>query len=262
MNKTIVIIYDKKLKPETEQPAKEAIEYFKGKDCKVIINPKLFNIDMNIVIVYGGDGLLLHTANRVSSHRIPIVGVNYGRVGYLCKIKKDENYGTWDRLLNENYGCSYRTRICAEITNNGITEFIDALNEISIGGIDKTVYLKMRINSEFYKDVPIIESIGDGIIFSTKTGSTSYNANAGGSVLLTDDFSIVANNCSFQSDKLPINTKSLITNVEAQFNIEVMNKNEKNLPWIIADGQRKHKITCYDEIIIKRSEFETVFIEI
>jgi len=266
MTKTIVIIYNKKLKPETEQPAKEAIEYFKSKECKVIVNPKLYKVNMDIAIVYGGDGLLLHTANEIANFKIPIIGVNYGRIGYLCKIKKEHNTSIlWDALIYEKYGILYKTRIVAEITNNGTTEYIDALNEISIGGIDKTVYLKMMINEEFSvfsKYVPEIESIGDGIIFSTKTGSTAYNVNAGGSVLLTDVFSIVSNNCLFQSKKLPNNTKSLITNINTTFKVEVTNKTQGNLPWLVADGQRRHKITENDSIIIKKSSVETIFIDI
>lgn len=261
--KTIVIVYDKKLKPETEEPAKDAANYFRERDNKVIINPKLFRVDMDIAIVYGGDDLLLHTTNKVASLKIPIIGVNYGRVGYLCEVKRNENTSLfWDKILYNNYGISYRTRISAQITNDRITDFIDALNEISIGGIDKTVYLKMAINEEFSKDVSTIESIGDGIIFATKTGSTAYNVNAGGSILLTDAFSVVSNNCLFQSNKLPTNTKSLITNTDTQFKIKIMNKKKENLPWLIADGQRRHKITENDEIIIKKSSFETLFIEI
>ncbi len=264
--KTIAIIYNKKLKPETEQPANEAMEYFKSKGSKVIINPKLFRVDMDITIVYGGDGLLLHTANRIGSCKIPIIGVNYGRVGYLCKIKKVENAPTvWNMLLNDKYGVLYKTRIQAEITNNGITEYIDALNEISIGGIDKTVYLKTIIKQKFNKkvnDIKVLESIGDGIIISTKTGSTAYNVNAGGSILLSDVFSVVSNNCLFQSKEFPINTKSIVTNTNFQFEIKIMNNKKENLPWLIADGQRRHKITENDEIIIKKSPIETLFIEI
>ncbi len=266
MIKTIAIIYDKKLKPETEEPAEDTIEYFKNKGCKVIVNPKMFKVDIDIAIVYGGDGLLLHTANRIGSCKIPIIGVNYGRVGYLCKVQKSDNGPTfWNMLLNEKYGVLYKTRIMAEITNSGITEYVDALNEISIGGIDKTIYLKTIIKQEFNKkanDIKVLESIGDGIIISTKTGSTAYNVNAGGSVLLSDVFSVVSNNCLFQSSEFPINTKSIVTNTDFQFEIKIMNNKKENLPWLIADGQRRHKITENDEIIIKKSPIETLFIEI
>ncbi len=260
MNKTIAIIYDKALKPETEVPAKDAAEYFRNKDCKVLVNPRAFNIKINTVIVYGGDGLLLHVSNQIASCEIPIIGVNYGRKGYLCRIKRNENYPLfWDKIISEDYYVEYRTRISAEITTDGITEFIDALNEISIGGIDKTVYLRLFINPQFLKEIAI-ESIGDGIIFSTKTGSTAYNVNAGGSVLLTDVFSIVANNCLFQSDKLPMNTKSLITNTDTQFEVEITNKNKNNLPYIVADGQRRIKLTGNEKVVIRKSPYTTKFI--
>ena len=270
MTRTIAIIYDKKLKPETEVPAQSAIKYLKERECTVKVNPKMFNIGIDAAIVYGGDGLLLHIANQVANCNIPIIGVNYGRVGFLCKADKNQNYGLWDKIVRVDYLTERRTRIMAEITydfalnTEGVTEIIDALNEIAIGGIDKTVYLNLYINprrGHISKSNPI-KAIGDGIIFATETGSTAYNVNAGGSVLLTDVFSVVSNNCLFQSNMLPINTKALVTYNENHFEVDIANKNKENLPYLVAYGQRRVKLSGNEKIIIKKSTYDTIFITI
>lgn len=162
-------------------------------------------------------------------------------------------------LLNElpAYGIIIFVGISAEIDGKVV---IDALNEISIGGINRTVYLKISNN---YIPELNLKSIGDGIIFSTRTGSTAYNVNAGGSVLLDDDvFSIVANNSIFQSDKLPINTKSIITSSEDIFNVSIIKKNPQNIPFLVADGQRTVTLKKDDIITIKKSKYSTKFIHL
>lgn len=258
--KTIAVMYDKNLKPETEYPAKNAVDYIKN-FCNVTVNPKIFNVNIDAVIVYGGDGLLLHTANKAASSGIPIIGINYGRVGYLCKVGRNEHHKSIiDKIVNKNYSIESRTRILAEIKDSHITEAITALNEISVGGIDKTVYLNTIIKQPSSKPLKL-ESVGDGVIFATKTGSTAYNVNAGGAILLSDAFSVVANNSMFKSDDLPLNTKSLITDVCAQFEIVVTNTKEGNLPYLIADGQRRRKLTKDDKVIIKKDYYDTKFMK-
>jgi len=265
LSKVIAFVYDEKRKPETIVFAKSAIkELSKYKDTTVKENPDDFYKGIDAVIVYGGDGLLLHTANRIAKFEIPIIGVNYGRVGYLCKIEpitSDSHlmaiYDIVDDIDDNKLMIDNRTRISAEINGKYVT---DALNEISIGGINRTVYL--RITNKYINELNL-KAIGDGIIFSTRTGSTAYNINAGGSVLLDENvFSVVANNSIFQSDKLPVNTKSLITSSETTFNINLMNKNKENVPFLVADGQRTIKLDRDDIITIRKSKYSTKFIQL
>jgi NAD+ kinase len=143
---------------------------------------------------------------------------------------------------------------------NKRTRTISGLNEILIGGINRTVFLEIRVigeNKEFEAEV-----IGDGILISTQIGSTAYNINAGGSVLLTDAFSVVANNGLFKSDFLLPNTKSFVTSVEAVFEVRILNPHKQNLPYIVADGQRNYRFKNGDFVVIKRSEKETLFVRV
>jgi len=154
-----------------------------------------------------------------------------------------------------------KTRVQAEVFHEDEkVKTISGLNEILIGGISRTVFLKIGAigkNREFEAKI-----IGDGIIVSTQVGSTAYSINAGGTVLLTDVFSVVANNGLFESDFLLPNTKSFVTSVKAVFEVSISNPHKQNLPYLVADGQRSYRLKNGDFVVIKKSEKETLFIRI
>lgn len=117
--KVIAVIYDSKLKPETEVPAKQTIKTISSKEeIAIKENPTEFYEGMDAVVVYGGDGLLLHTANKIAKFEIPIIGINYGRLGYLCKIEPISSdshimaiFDIIDDIDNNNLKIDNRTRI-------------------------------------------------------------------------------------------------------------------------------------------------------
>ncbi len=269
MNK-VAIFYNKKLKPNTEEIAKNLSVCLEDINIESLLNPdKKFLIKYKEIIFavsLGGDGCFLDVSNRIAKYSIPIIGVNYGRVGYLCKIEpisEDSHllalFDIIDDIHNNTLKLEYRTRISASVNGKYIG---DALNEITIGGINRTVYLDMLfyINKKKY----FFKSIGDGIIFSTMTGSTAYNRSAGGSILFDDSiFSITPNNPSlFESEKIKVNTKSFVTSTDTVFEVGIHNKNKDNIPYLIFDGQHTLKLGKDDIVEIKKSEYVTKFIEL
>jgi len=259
----IGITFNQRRKPETKQPVTEIAGWLKNNGCKTYINPakKVLESGLDFIIAVGGDGIILHTADMVADFAIPLVGVNFGRKGYLCDIEYDKVFGELKKILKGNFKVKKRTRVQTEVFHKDEkTKVISGLNEILIGGINRTVFLEIRAigkNKEFEAEV-----IGDGIIVSTQVGSTAYNINAGGAVLLTDVFSVVANNGLFKSDFLLPNTKSFVTSVKAVFEVRVLNPHKQNLPYLVADGQRSYRLKNNDFVVIKKSEKETLFIRI
>lgn len=259
----IGITFNQRRKPETKKPAMEIAEWLKDNDCKVYVNPvkKVLENGLDFVIVIGGDGMILHTADKVADFAIPLIGVNFGRKGYLYDVEYSEVFEKLEKVLRKNFEVKRRTRVQAEIFHkNKIRRTISGLNEILIGGINRTVFLEIRVigkNKEFEAEV-----IGDGIIVSTQVGSTAYNINAGGAVLLTDAFSVVANNGLFKSDFLLPNTKSFVTSVEAVFEVRILNPHKQNLPYFVADGQRSYRLEDGNFVVIKKAEKETLLIKV
>lgn len=214
--------------------------------------------DFDFYLVFGGDGLLLHIADLVAPFGIPLLGINYGYKGCLCKVKPEELKEKLEKVLTEDYRIEKRTRVLAKIFSKGtLIQELDALNEIVIGGINKTVWL--QVSSKFFE----AETRGDGILVATRTGSTAYNVRAGGSVFFTEEyFSLVAICGSFDSPTLLPETKAMAVPSSTAFRIESLHKTKANLPWVTADGQRQYRLKEEEFVLIGKSKHKTLLIDI
>ena len=259
----IGIAVNKERKPEAYLPSLEIADWLEEKGHDTFVNPNedVFREGLDFVIAVGGDGTVLHTADQIAKYGIPLVGINFGHRGFLCNIGENEIYEKLNNILEGNYGIALKTRVQAEVFNDGqIIREIDALNEILIGGINRTVFLEIKTVGEIKSFKARI--VGDGIIIATETGSTAYNLNAGGPVLFTNAFSVVANNAFFDSDFLLANTKSFVTSVDAIFEIAVLNTFKDNLPFLVADGQRDYRLKEGDSVEVRMSKNRNLFIKI
>ncbi len=259
----IGIIYNDKKKKEIKRPVNEVLAWLRSKKHVVYINPdeNILKKGLDFAVAFGGDGSFLFAADRVVECLIPLVGINFGNRGYLCEIQKKNIFESIEKILNGKYRIEERTRIQAEIFHDDKSiGLISGLNEVHVGGIDRTVFISIETickNDSFRS-----KASGDGIIFSTKTGSTAYNMNAGGPVLIVDGFSVVANNAMFESDFLLPNAKSFVASVDAVFKVELLNEGRQNLPCLVADGQRNYKFESGDHIIIRKAPKSNYFVKL
>ncbi len=128
--------------------------------------------DCDMIVSIGGDGTLIGAKNIALEYDKPLVGINIGRLGYLCALTMED--------LKKHSDFSYlketeRTLVCVEYEGKTYT----ALNDIVIGknNFGTTVTLKAEV------DDSLMTVRGDGLIISTPTGSTSYNYSANGPVI-------------------------------------------------------------------------------
>ncbi len=261
--KKVGVIFNEKRKPEAKKPAGEIAGWIKEKKCQAYVNPSdaVLAKGLDFMLVIGGDGTILRTADRIAEFSIPLIGVNFGHRGYLCDIEESEIYSKLEKILQGKYKMEERTRICAEVINKEkIIKEIDGLNEILIGGISRTVFLEMEMadKNRFLKAA----IAGDGVLLATKTGSTGYNVNVGGPILFADLFSVVANNAYFESKALVPNVKSFVASTDAVFKIKILNDFKENLPFLAADGQRSYRLKKGDSVQIKKSKYKTIFLKV
>ncbi len=196
----------------------------------------------DFVMVLGGDGTLLQVANQMAPRRIPVIGVNFGRVGYLCEVDADRLSEAVDRLVCGNFQVEARTMVRATVRRKERPmKVMDALNEILIGGATRTLTLHVAING-----VDLGQIRGDGLIVATRTGSTAYSFSAGGSILLLDGFVLVASNAV-----LATSIRSLILPTDSM--ISVTDQSWSTTPYVTADGQRDYRIRKGDVVEITRS---------
>jgi NAD+ kinase len=255
----IAIFYNPKTNPGNKQHALIVAKILENYKLEYFLNPKTDLNKIELALAVGGDGTVLYTANLLSKFKTPILGINFGHRGYLCQADKDDAEDKIQKIIKKQYRIEEKTRIQASIQKQKKSKvLLEALNEISIGGINRTVHLDIEIITP---DKAITSKIiGDGLIVATQTGSTAYNINAGGPMLLTDALSVVANNAFFESDLLLPITKSLVISPETSLQIKDSGHNINNLPYVIADGQKAVKISKDDLVIIKKSKEKNYFI--
>lgn len=273
---TVGIFYNKARKPETERIAKKIAKWLREIGHKIYLNPsKALFPNINFGIVVGGDGTVLGIADKIAAYDIPIVGINFGHEGWLCAIGRNEIRKKIKKILQmdleDEKSIRYRTRIQAEVFNDGkVIRQVEGLNEIVIGGIPKTVFLKVLITDE--KDRCHINILGDGIIAATETGSSAYWKNAGGQPFGEDLFGILANNASVENLETKADISSeckafpeknkLVTSINTKYEIEVTQQYKDNLPYLTADGQRIYRLKPGDSVVITKSANVNKFIRV
>jgi len=144
--------------------------------------------DIDCMISLGGDGTLLDTVTFVQDKGIPVLGINYGRLGFLASIGKDELHSAVIALVNRTYVLDKRTLLHLDANTPLFGKVPYALNEITIHKKDTSPMIKIHtyLNGEFLNTY-----WADGLIVATPTGSTGYSLSCNGPVIFPDSASFV-----------------------------------------------------------------------
>jgi NAD+ kinase len=139
---------------------------------------------IEILIVMGGDGTLLSAARALGSHRVPILAVNLGGLGFLTSVTLDELYPLLEQVLAGKHRTSERMMLDAEIVRDGrVTERQCALNDAVA---NKAALARMLDFDVIVNGNAVGRYRADGIIVATPTGSTAYSLAAGGPIVDPD----------------------------------------------------------------------------
>ena len=133
---------------------------------------------LDLAVSLGGDGSMLRAVTAVADDGVPVLGVNYGSLGYLTGIEPDSASEAVEQFLAGDYVIEERIRLRCRLGNG--TE-VCALNEAIVEKVDsgRTVNLAVHIDGEFFTSYA-----ADGpLIAATPTGSTAYSLSAGGPIL-------------------------------------------------------------------------------
>ena len=248
----IGIVYDSH-KEEAKKLALKVRSWLKERKHQVFL--RLGNSvleDLDFVITFGGDGLILHTANKVASYKTPLLRVNFGYVGFLANVNPAETFEKLSAILEKNnYIIAKRTRIEVLVKDKNSNLLIrkDALNDIVIERVNA-----QAIACAVVFDGESNEYRGDGIIFATRTGSTAYAESAGGPTLIKDDKFILRVISPSNREQMPYLIKS------DNFVFEVRKVSGKMR--LAVDGKRVVGLRGSEQIVIQRSPQKTFFIEV
>ncbi len=132
------------------------------------------------LVVLGGDGTLL-AASRILDRPIPVLGVNFGSLGFLTEIALEDLYPTLESVLSGDFSSEERFLLHAVVHRSGQdTLEADALNDVVLtkAGASRMIDIEVTVDGLFVSSFR-----ADGLIVSSPTGSTAYNLAAGGPIL-------------------------------------------------------------------------------
>ncbi|HVW98064.1 MAG TPA: NAD kinase [Mucilaginibacter sp.] len=143
---------------------------------------------IDLFLTLGGDGTLLDMVAVIRDSGIPVIGINFGRLGFLASINKNDIDAAISAVVNKQFSLDSRELLCinSEQAIFGRDNF--ALNDITIHKRDDAAMITTHVflNKEFLNSY-----WGDGIIISTSTGSTAYSLSCGGPIIFPESNSIV-----------------------------------------------------------------------
>ena len=213
---------------------------------------EIHNADM--VICFGGDGTILHMAKVATRHRIPILGVNIGTMGFIAELESSE-LPELARLAGGDFALDSRLMLDVTVKRNQDVIFHDiALNDavVTKGAVARIVHLDVYCDG-----VQAMEFGGDGLIISTPTGSTGYSLSAGGPIVEPDarNFLVtpicahdVVSRCIVASDKRTITVQ--------------LSPNARRNAFLSVDGGRAFKLGAGDVVSVTCSKLETKLIRL
>ncbi|PNV61229.1 NAD(+) kinase [Clostridium sp. chh4-2] len=208
------------------------------------------------VITFGGDGTLIQAARDLAGSRLPLVGVNMGRLGYLTQISQEEEIGCLlDSLVEDNYQLEKRMMLSGAAYHCGNKVFQDiALNEIVITRKDvlKVLRFRLYVNEEFLN-----EYTADGMIIATPTGSTAYNLSAGGPIVVPDSQMIIVTPICPHS----LNARSIVLSAEDCIKIRIEGSDSRGQVAVF-DGDTATDLLTGDYIEIQRAGIDTTLIKL
>ena len=173
-----VVLIGKLRSPEIEASMRETREFLARRGCEVL---KEGEPGADLAIVVGGDGSMLAAARDLVRSRVPLVGINQGRVGFMTDIGREDMQSGLGAILDGDYSIEERTLLDAEILREGRSLLRTlALNEAVVGkgAQGRLIEFRLSIDGEF---VYVLRA--DGVIVATPTGSTAYAMSAQGPIL-------------------------------------------------------------------------------
>ena len=253
--KRIALIVSKiaEKQPEEVIKAKEAL-----KQCgfEIIENQdydKLFS-SADMAVVLGGDGTILSVAQHGAKYNVPILGLNFGHLGYLAELKKEQT-ADFTKIAQGQYQIEERMMLDVKVVRDNNEVFsATALNDAvaTKGHLSKMVHMLLEIDGKYTGDY-----YSDGIIVSTPTGSTAYSLSAGGPIVEPKlNIMVITPVCAHSTNARPM---VIADEQTVKIKIDIYHGEDAVL---MCDGEKPFSLCHKDEIHITKSQYKTKLVRL
>ncbi|HEV2880371.1 MAG TPA: NAD(+)/NADH kinase [Pyrinomonadaceae bacterium] len=200
---------------------------------------------VDMIVVLGGDGTMIATARLLDNRDVPVVGVNYGTLGYLTEVRVEEMTAALESIVAGNYHLDRRMMLAAELYRG--TEKLLRNRVLNDVVISKSALARI-IEIETWFDGQLVNCFrADGLIISTPTGSTAYNLSAGGPVVYPSMNAIIITPICPHT----LSNRPLVVPDDAE--IELILKTPQEEVALTLDGQVGYRMEMNDRVVIAKS---------
>lgn len=198
----------------------------------------------DLAIVMGGDGTLLNIARALVDYRVPLIGVNQGRLGFLADVSIDTMFTTLEDMLSGQHVAEERIMLMASVERADDVLFATyAFNDVVVSKstLGRLIEFEVYIDNQF-----VYSQRADGLVVATPTGSTAYALSAGGPILHpTLEAVVLAPICPHTLSARPI-----AVNSHDEIEINLIHADDARVHF---DGQQHADLTLGDRVVIQRA---------
>ena len=227
--------------PEIER---EQIEHNTGCEIQLLSESEMPR-QVDLMLVLGGDGTMIATGRMLGDNQVPVIGVNYGGLGYLAEFPIEEMFPALTAIFAGKYTVQQRLMLQVELwRGDELVTQSRVLNDVVVNksALARIIEIKASLNDQFLNSFR-----ADGLIVATPTGSTAYNLSAGGPIIYPSMSAMVITPiCPFTLSNRPIV-------VPDDSVIEVSLITEKEEVALTLDGQVGFALQTRDRILISKS---------
>ncbi|HEX8847018.1 MAG TPA: NAD(+)/NADH kinase [Pyrinomonadaceae bacterium] len=210
-----------------------------------IVEPEKLAAKVDLIVVLGGDGTMIGTSRMMGDYDVPVVGINYGTLGYLAEFRVEEMEAALESILNGDYRIDTRVRLTVDLyRGEEILMHSRVLNDVVINksALARIIEIEASMNGQLISGFR-----ADGLIISTPTGSTAYNLSAGGPVIYPSMNALVITPiCPFTLSDRP-----LVVPDDALIELRLRTPREEVV--LTLDGQVGVPIRIEDHVHIRKS---------
>ncbi|MBP5515394.1 MAG: NAD(+)/NADH kinase [Bacteroidales bacterium] len=182
-----VAIHTKNKTAEHENGRIELVSALKKQGIEVVENWKT-GVPIDMMISIGGDGTLLNAVHQIGREGIPVVGINFGHLGFLTTAGRNDIDKLALCLKEGRYSIEQRTMLEVGVYADGELRSLNALNEVYLHRCEESPLLHTQVEVDGER---VATYAADGLIVATPTGSTAYSLSCGGPILAPGSGSLV-----------------------------------------------------------------------
>ncbi len=226
-----------------------------GMNVKYVFSADVYN-NADYAVVLGGDGTILQRAAQCAKRKIPVLGINLGKIGFMTEIEIEDMECALAKLLNGDFNIEKRMMMKAEVRKGNEVQFsFHALNDVvvskSIG--EKLICIELSTDGE-----AVNRYRADGLIIATPTGSTGYSISAGGPVVDPCMRLYVATPiCAHM-----LSVRSAVLSSNKVMKIKLNGEYGGSDAVVTGDGDIQGYIKDCDEVVITESEYDFELVKI